>query len=233
MLSTIPFIRLQVMCVHKEEGCNWKGELGTIETHLDSGTGCGYIPIPCPNHCKSILRRLNIQVHLTNECVLRQSKCEHCGFSARHDKITEHFDSCQEYPVQCPKNCEELVKRRHLAAHKHKCLMEEVDCPFQCVGCYVQVKRKEFEEHLKQETHTHLSYFMDSFKNLKSSLDTISTNVSVSQIVNEQKIGELEATLVETKTKLENLEKNQKLNWFYAKVGFSALFVLFLCVCFV
>ncbi len=222
-----------MVCVHKEEGCNWEGELGTIETHLDSGTGCGYIPIPCPNHCKSILKRLNIQVHLTSECELRQSKCDHCGFSARYNKITEHYDSCQEYPVPCTKNCKEQVKRKHLAAHKHKCLMEELECPFMCVGCFAQVKRKDFEEHLKQETHTHLLYFMDPFTNLKSSLNMYSTNVNdlcVQQMDNDRRVEKLETDVKQIHQKLENLEKNQKQYWFYVKVGLGALFVLLLCV---
>lgn len=215
------------MCVHKEEGCDWEGELGAIETHLDSGTGCGYIPIPCPNHCKSILKRLSIQVHLTNECELRQCKCDHCEFSARYNEIAEHFDTCQEYPVPCPKDCEEQVRRKHLAAHKHKCLMEETDCPFKCVGCYVKVKRKDFEEHLKHETHTHLSYFKDSFTDLKSSVNTISVNsndLCVRQLENEQKVRELEANITQMVQKLENLEK--KLLW-----GLGAILILLASVC--
>ena len=223
---------LQVVCLHQEDGCDWEGELGTIETHLDSGSGCGYIPISCPNHCKSILNRMSIQVHLTSTCELREYKCEHCGLNTRYNKITEHYESCKEFPMPCLKECGELVKRKYLAAHKHKCAMEEVECPFMCVGCYTPVMRKDFEEHLKQETHTHLSYFMEPFTTLKSSVNTLTTNVNelcAHQMEDRRRIDELQRRLVLVTESLHTQDLKQESTWYYMKIGFVVLFVLLVC----
>ena len=46
---------LKVYCTNLGEGCEWIGELGELESHLESDNGCGYVIVPCPNKC--ILRK--------------------------------------------------------------------------------------------------------------------------------------------------------------------------------
>ena len=44
-----------VKCINHNEGCEWTGELGEIEYHLESDSGCGFVVVTCPNKC-SILK---------------------------------------------------------------------------------------------------------------------------------------------------------------------------------
>ena len=217
---------LQVHCLYKDDGCTWEGELGSIETHLDSGTGCDYVPISCPNNCDSVLNRHSISAHLTSECELRPFSCEHCGYSSNYRAITMHYEVCDSYPVDCPKGCKKLVKRRNLAAHKFECAMEEVECPFSRYGCYAPVKRKDFEDHLKQETHEHLSLFTDCFKKMKSSFNTLSMNVNelcAQQMEERRKLQELEQSLTGVQGRLREIREYQESTWYFTLAGFLVI----------
>ena len=128
--------------------------------------------------------------------------------------------------MDCPKGCEKLVKRRNLATHKYECAMEEMECPFARYGCYAPIKRKDFEDHLKQETHEHLSLFMDCFQTMKSSFDTLSTNVNelcAQQIEERRRLQELEGRLTSVQGRLQEMREYQESTWYRTLVGFIVL----------
>lgn len=42
---------LKIRCSHHSEGCKWIGDLGDLQMHLQSNSGCGYEEVECPNRC--------------------------------------------------------------------------------------------------------------------------------------------------------------------------------------
>ena len=88
--------QLTVKCVNHSEGCEWTGELGEIEYHLESDDGCGFVTVTCPNKCSILkltshhksrqrlkgkaryhtMKRKDLDEHLTNECYLRPYQCK-------------------------------------------------------------------------------------------------------------------------------------------------------------
>ena len=58
---------LMVHCPQKKLGCNWKGELGQLQQHLNPGVksqykGCGYVMVDCVYKCGKQFPRRVIQL---------------------------------------------------------------------------------------------------------------------------------------------------------------------------
>lgn len=82
---------LNVRCSNHKKGCEWIGELGVLQDHLNAKAGCGYVEIDCPNRCydahevadnaesykiRQIMRK-DLKQHLTAECKQRRYQCEY------------------------------------------------------------------------------------------------------------------------------------------------------------
>ena len=37
----------KIYCIHRGKGCDWVGQLGTLEDHLQSDSGCGFVGVTC------------------------------------------------------------------------------------------------------------------------------------------------------------------------------------------
>ena len=69
---------LIVYCPHKHEGCDWKGQRGKIQDHLNPDPdnespshGCGYVMVSCSHQCGTQMLRHQIQEHETKSCPKR------------------------------------------------------------------------------------------------------------------------------------------------------------------
>ena len=68
---------LVVRCPHKELGCDWEGELGQLEQHLNPGAGppssrgCGYVMVECSYQCGARLQRQMVREHEMEICPKR------------------------------------------------------------------------------------------------------------------------------------------------------------------
>ncbi len=160
--------QLKIRCSLREKGCQWVGELGDLQTHLNSEKGCGYVKVRCPNICAGFLATLNsnyhavprkhLLQHLVSECPLRSYKCKHCGLKDTYEFITKrHYVKCPEFPLECPNKCGATgIRRILMATHREQCPLERVPCPFQEAGCEVKLVRRDLEKHVSQETQHHL-----------------------------------------------------------------------------
>ena len=81
----------QVYCSHKQEGCEWKGELGQLDNHLNLSPqpdeqleGCEYSEIECI-YCSELIKRPNITAHQTDLCPKTFIDCDfrHVGCDVR------------------------------------------------------------------------------------------------------------------------------------------------------
>ncbi len=160
--------QLRICCSHHEERCQWVGELGDLQTHLSSNSGCGYEVVECPNRCKSKvqpqgwwvhqwthsvqkLRRKDLQEHVTSQCPLRRYKCIHCGLEDTHKSITgSHHSKCPMFPLPCPNACGATeVKQCDMSTHRQQCPLEPVPCPNRCPKG--SLERKDLKDHLTNE----------------------------------------------------------------------------------
>ncbi len=163
--------QLKVRCSHHEEGCEWVGELGDLQTHLNSKQGCKYEKVDCPNGCRSKLEkgsscskelrfiRKDLYNHLREECDQRWYKCTYCGKEDTYRNIIHYhyLTSCPNFPLDCPHKCGATgIKRKDLPTHRGQCPLEPMPCPFKEAGCETRPVRKDLEEHLTSQGQQHL-----------------------------------------------------------------------------
>ena len=81
----------EVYCSHKQEGCEWKGELGQLDNHINLSPqpdkqleGCEYSEIECI-YCSELIKRCNITIHKTKDCRKTFIDCDfhHVGCDVR------------------------------------------------------------------------------------------------------------------------------------------------------
>ena len=156
----------QVHCVHRAEGqgigCEWVGELGGLERHLNKTPstenqmkGCLYQAIKC-RFCGDLFERIRIELHQTLNCPQREYTCPHCGYDSTYISITmNHLQNCPCVPEQCS-HCGEIFERRDLDLHvKNECILAPIACNFCLVGCPEQSPREEMAAHMKDNRVGH------------------------------------------------------------------------------
>ena len=154
-------------CINKKQGCQWVGELGGLENHLNSNPsqdkqleGCQFTKVHCL-HCDEPFQRSTVEAHQNNECIKRPFSCEYCKEhnSTFENVTTNHWPVCGSYPVQCPNKCSvETIERQNLDSHvTNDCPLTIVDCDFKHVGCEVRLPRKNLSTHLTESLVPHVS----------------------------------------------------------------------------
>ena len=159
---------LQVRCVHRGSGCEWTGELGKLEEHLNESPdadnqlqGCEFVQLECVHGCGGIFYRSAIQKHQSDLCPQRPYSCDYCrDYSSIHaDVVYRHWQVCKCYPLSCPNHCMVYaIERQHLEHHLNtECPLKEIECEFHYAGCEVKLLRKDMPAHLAEEHVQHAS----------------------------------------------------------------------------
>ena len=170
----------EVYCKHKEEGCEWTGELSKLDEHLNVDcdnsekrlSGCEYTEIKC-SHCKKMVQRKDFKLH-NIRCSGEKYTCEYCNkYSASYHKVTEeHWPECSAYPVKCPNGCEESLKRSDLNKHLAcDCPQTVVQCDLAHFGCEVQLPRVEMASHIENGAMDHISLLTTKFHEAQDEID--------------------------------------------------------------
>ena len=171
---------LRVCCDNTTGGCEWVGELRSLEKHLSS---CSFTPLPCPNECKDdggkivMVQRKDLRKHKL-KCPRRQYKCPHCKKAGEYqERTTTHLNTCPKVKVVCPNSdCGERVARCSLDAHCRDCPFEQVPCKYACLGCKGKFLRRDKVDH-EDDTQQHLQMAIDTVSELKSELIQQKTTV--------------------------------------------------------
>ena len=168
---------LQVKCWRHKSGCEWEGELRSLEQHCDA---CTYTEVDCPNSCGEMVQRRFLSSHLEEECSRRHFNCAYCGHKSTHEDVTTvHWPVCDRYPVACPNNCgKEDIPRCEVEEHKAKeCPLQRVNCKYKYAGCEAVLLRKELDTHMEKETKEHLNLverYAELLKNQNKGLQSLS-----------------------------------------------------------
>ena len=195
---------LKIRCTNHSEGCGWVGELGRLESHLDSDKGCGYVEVTCTNEgCGERVSRKDLQIHLQEKCYYRPYECEHCGHKDTYTAITgkqkhpdggdpllnpplskkarytDHYSECPQYPLACPNRCGVTgIRRRAMPDHRSSCPLEPLDCPFKDAGCTEKIARKDMEDHMTANQQKHMLLIFQSLKQSKQELQLLKCDIS-------------------------------------------------------
>ena len=151
---------LQVYCTNKEKGCEWKGELKNLSTHLNKGKRegeCQHEEVKCRHRkCEERKQRQNLDNHEAKECLQRPFGCQYCKLKGTyHSIIEEHYKKCLQYPVLCPNQCIlTQMPRGNVTDHvDSECPLQPVDCVFSWAGCKERPLRKDIELHTTDTKH--------------------------------------------------------------------------------
>ena len=85
---------LVVRCPQKELGCEWEGELGQVEQHLNPGaglsssSGCGYVMVECSFQCGAHLQRRMVGEHEIESCPKRPIEMQVASLMRKFEVIT-------------------------------------------------------------------------------------------------------------------------------------------------
>ena len=193
-----PLYGFQVSCSNKESGCDWQGELGQLDQHLNLNpdkdklsVGCAYTNVKCL-FCEELYQRSKIEHHQGSQCTERPFTCSMCEEykSTYDDVITNHTPVCKCRPVECPNSCgAKNVQHQHLEEHvSTQCSLSYVDCEFSDAGCDVKVHRKDLSSHMEENMVTHMSLLARENRKLKLQLKSQEEKSEE----NKEKIGLLE-----------------------------------------
>ena len=157
---------LQAYCCHKETGCEWVGELGSLPQHLnlepqdegDRMSGCLLASIGCA-FCGNGIQRKDLKEH-ESECSEHPYICECCEDyeSTFEDVTTNHWPVCPSRPVLCPNECGMSPKLWSLNGHiENECPLQLVDYAFKYAGCNERLPRRDMPDHITQSLGVHMS----------------------------------------------------------------------------
>ena len=151
---------LEIYCSNKEKGCQWKGELKNMSTHLNKEKRegeCQYEEVMCQyEECQERKQRRYLEDHEDEECPQRPFECYYCRSKGTFLSITkDHYEECSQYPVTCPNKCVSTnMPRGRLTAHVNReCPLEPVDCVFSWAGCTDKPLRKDVHVHTADTKH--------------------------------------------------------------------------------
>lgn len=166
----------KVFCTNENEGCEWSGELGELENHLNLNSqqdkqleGCQFVQVACL-YCSEPHLRSNIKPHQNDNCSRRPFSCEYCkDFDSNYEDVTKnHWSQCGYYPVQCPLGCGESIQRRSYHSHVNdNCALKCVKCEFSQVGCNVKLPRRDMLVHLSNGLGHHMTLLLKNQSRLQ------------------------------------------------------------------
>ena len=203
---------LDVYCSNKDSGCDWTGELRTLELHVNAYehsddnklNGCSFTLLAC-TYCDQKIQRGDLREHETEICDLRPYSCDYCNdYSSTFVDVTEnHWPLCDFRPVSCPNLCGVYPERRNFKDHVDKdCSLAVINCDFDYAGCDVKLPRENMPEHLFDNMVTHISMLAITCKQQLSINKELRRELEQSKL----KIVSLEKKLEQTASTTETVE---------------------------
>lgn len=205
--------QLEVKCSHHKLGCQWTGELGKYNGHLNMDpeeekqlVGCRYVEIECSYKCGSWFLRGAIAKHQNEKCPQRPFCCDYCQdyTSIQADVVYRHWPVCKRYPMSCPNHCTAYaIERQNLDEHlEFECPLKLIECEFRSAGCEDLVIREEMSDHLEECHVQHTSMLAAANQKLGDELGEKEEQMAKMKKVSET---ELEKVKDESQRQMDNL----------------------------
>ena len=170
---------LEVYCSRKNDGCEWVGELRSLDDHLNirpeseekRRDGCKFVVLKC-TFCQQCSLRKTLKEHEEDTCKKRPYSCDYCNdyMATFEEVVVAHYDQCKCYPMPCPNKCDSpyAIERQNLDKHiADDCPLTVISCE---AGCDVQVKREDMPAHLSENPVKHISYLASKVKEQENTI---------------------------------------------------------------
>ena len=164
---------LKVYCIRKNDGCEWVGELRSLDNHLNVQPvdrdkrfeGCAFVVLKCI--CRQRFLRKNLKEHEENNCRKSCGFCNH--YTGTFDEVGAHYMKCAKFPLHCPNGCGiPVMERQYMEKHiAEECPLAVISCE---AGCDVQVKREEMPAHMSENPVKHISYLASKVKEQENTI---------------------------------------------------------------
>ncbi|XP_062519287.1 TNF receptor-associated factor 6-like [Corticium candelabrum] len=158
---------LKIKCCLHEKGCAWTGELRDGEMH---DRECQYVDVTCVNGCEQLVMQINMNNHVANECPQRLISCKHCNIIVKQVEMEDHYEECDQYPIDCTYKCGMMVQKCRMERHigrQGTCTKILLDCDFKDNGCQFQGYRHDLYKHVENNIGLHLSLIASALKETK------------------------------------------------------------------
>ena len=152
-----------IECPYKSLGCQWAGERGDLDQHLNENSvegECQFMMMACPYSCGDNFQRCQLKKHKINNCPSRPFTCQYCNYEATYTEVTtEHWPLCEKYLLPCSNDCGgKMIERQDLKKHLDAvCPLQVIKCEFSYAGCEVECQRQHMQDHVSENMKTHLS----------------------------------------------------------------------------
>ena len=170
------YTEFKVYCSNRKRGCEWVGNLGEVDNHLNMRPpqekeleGCQFVQVEC-SFCSAAYLRSELRVHKTTECLKRPFSCEHCkNFNATYAEVAFHWNECGFFPVPCPNKCGATLQRQLVDKHiANDCPETIVDCDFKHFGCNVKLTRRTLPVHISESLTLHMRQMLQVVARLEA-----------------------------------------------------------------
>lgn len=109
--------------------------------------------------CQKELKHMFLERHRKQFCIMREMSCKHCDAKIIAKMVKDHEKSCPKWPVPCPQKCDKVALQRFkIEEHLQTCINSIVECEFKLIGCNKEVKRKDYDKHLKENAWEHVKF---------------------------------------------------------------------------
>ena len=196
-----------------EDGCDWVGELGDLEDHLNANPtpltqlkGCLFVELEC-KFCQHKIVRSCLREHQDNVCLLRDYICPYCNYSDTYTNVTEqHWEACPLFPIPCS-YCDSEIERSDLEHHINTdCPLAPVTCIFEPIGCNEKFKRKYSSKHMREYQKVHSELIKDTVRITDAAKRKIASLFSERERQQRKFISEREAERHKFKSEMKTLE---------------------------
>ena len=195
------------------DGCDWVGELGDLEDHLNANPtpltqmkGCLFVELEC-KFCQHKVVRSCLREHQDNVCLLRDYTCPYCNYSDTYTNVTEqHWEACPLFPIPCS-YCDSEIERSGLEYHINTdCPLAPVTCIFEPIGCNEKFKRKYTSKHMRKYQKVHSELIKDTVCIIDAAKRKIASLFSERERQQQKFISEREAERHKFKSEMKTLE---------------------------
>ena len=214
----------RVYCCQRGESCDWVGEVGELDRHLNLQpppekllVGCQFSVVDC-TYCVQPFQRRYIQAHQSDDCPKRPYACQHCNkyvatFKATYEEVTQnHWPVCPFFPLSCPNNCELVLQRQEVEHHvSQDCPLTLVLCDFHMIGCQVQLARRDMPSHISQNLTGHVMLQQKMLIQLQATVTSQQAELTEYKHENQQLREALNVSEQKLQTQQITLEKQQQI----------------------
>ena len=195
-----------VECPNKSLSCQWTGERGDLDQHLNESSvegECQFVTVACPYSCGDDFQRCQLKKHKMNDCHSRPFTCQYCKYEATYTEVTtEHWPVCEKYLLPCPNDCGgDMIERQDLEEHLDEvCPLQVVECEFSYAGCEVECQRQYMQNHVSENVKAHLSMVS---KEAEAKAQELEDNIERQDAANKEQ----NSTIKELQTTVEQQQK--------------------------